>query len=158
MHVEGPSTDPKDLRPALQRALAVVKSGAPALVDGRVEEARMKFNLVKIVELGPALMMSVVALAQDAPKGSADAGKVTFNKTCYTCHGTTGQGAETGPRIRPTALAFDAFIHQVRRPAREMVPIPSTILSDQDVADIYAYLQTQKREDYRQIPLLSQSR
>jgi hypothetical protein len=39
-----------------------------------------------------------------------------------------------------------------------MVPIPSTILSDQDVTDIYAYLQTQKREDYRQIPLLSQSR
>jgi acetolactate synthase I/II/III large subunit len=30
---EGPITDPKDLGPAIKRALAVVKSGAPALVD-----------------------------------------------------------------------------------------------------------------------------
>jgi acetolactate synthase-1/2/3 large subunit len=33
VHGEGPITDPKDLRPALQRALAIVKSGEPALVD-----------------------------------------------------------------------------------------------------------------------------
>ena len=38
-----------------------------------------------------------------------------------------------------------------------MVPFPPTILSDQDLADIYAYLQSQKKEDYRQIPLLSRS-
>ncbi|MCC6776372.1 MAG: hypothetical protein IT537_07000 [Hyphomicrobiales bacterium] len=30
---EGPITDPKDLGPAIKRALAVVKSGAPALID-----------------------------------------------------------------------------------------------------------------------------
>ncbi|AMN42003.1 thiamine pyrophosphate-binding protein [Rhodoplanes sp. Z2-YC6860] len=30
---EGPITDPKDLAPAIKRALAVVKSGAPALID-----------------------------------------------------------------------------------------------------------------------------
>ena len=30
---EGPITDPKDLAPALQRAIAVVKRGEPALVD-----------------------------------------------------------------------------------------------------------------------------
>ena len=29
----GPITDPKDLAPALQRAVAIVKSGEPALVD-----------------------------------------------------------------------------------------------------------------------------
>jgi thiamine pyrophosphate-dependent acetolactate synthase large subunit-like protein len=29
----GPITDPKDVRPALQKALAVVKRGEPALVD-----------------------------------------------------------------------------------------------------------------------------
>ena len=33
VHGEGPITDPKDLAPAIKRALAVVKSGAPALVD-----------------------------------------------------------------------------------------------------------------------------
>ena len=30
---EGPITDPNDLRPALQRAIAVVEGGEPALVD-----------------------------------------------------------------------------------------------------------------------------
>jgi acetolactate synthase-1/2/3 large subunit len=33
VHAEGPITDPKDLGPALRRAVAVVKRGGPALVD-----------------------------------------------------------------------------------------------------------------------------
>jgi len=33
VHGEGPITDPKDLGPALKRAIATVKSGQPALVD-----------------------------------------------------------------------------------------------------------------------------
>jgi thiamine pyrophosphate-dependent acetolactate synthase large subunit-like protein len=33
VHGEGPITDPKDLGPALQRAIAIVKRGEPALVD-----------------------------------------------------------------------------------------------------------------------------
>ena len=94
---------------------------------------------------------------QAAPAGSVDAGRAIFTRSCYTCHGTTGEGAAaTGPRIGPTELPFDAFLHQVREPRSQMVPVPATILSDQDVADIYAYLQSQKNEDYKQIPLLNQ--
>jgi len=33
MHGEGPVNDPKDVVPALKRAIAVVKKGEPALVD-----------------------------------------------------------------------------------------------------------------------------
>jgi hypothetical protein len=33
VHAEGPITDPKDLGPALERAIAVVQAGDPALVD-----------------------------------------------------------------------------------------------------------------------------
>jgi thiamine pyrophosphate-dependent acetolactate synthase large subunit-like protein len=33
VHGEGPITDPNDLGPALARAIAVVKSGEPAVVD-----------------------------------------------------------------------------------------------------------------------------
>ena len=33
VHAEGPVTDPKDLAPAIRKALAVVKAGQPALVD-----------------------------------------------------------------------------------------------------------------------------
>jgi thiamine pyrophosphate-dependent acetolactate synthase large subunit-like protein len=32
-YAEGPITDPKDLAPAFQRAIAQVKKGEPALID-----------------------------------------------------------------------------------------------------------------------------
>jgi acetolactate synthase-1/2/3 large subunit len=37
VYAEGPITNPKDLAPALKRALAVVRKGQPALVDAVVE-------------------------------------------------------------------------------------------------------------------------
>ena len=37
VYAEGPITDPKELGPALKRAIAVVKRGQPALVDTIVE-------------------------------------------------------------------------------------------------------------------------
>jgi mono/diheme cytochrome c family protein len=100
-----------------------------------------------------------VALAQQpAPQGSVDAGRQVFVKIgCWTCHDTAGQGGSgTGPRIGPTALSFDAFLHELRSPVNQMVPVPASILSDADAADIYAYLQSQKKENYKQIPLLNQ--
>ena len=33
VYAEGPISDPQDLAPALKRAIAVVKSGRPALID-----------------------------------------------------------------------------------------------------------------------------
>jgi thiamine pyrophosphate-dependent acetolactate synthase large subunit-like protein len=33
VHAEGPITDPKDLAPAIKRAIATVKGGQPALID-----------------------------------------------------------------------------------------------------------------------------
>jgi mono/diheme cytochrome c family protein len=105
-----------------------------------------------------SILGASAALAQEsAPHGSAEAGKAMFEKAgCWTCHGHGGVGAgATGPRIGPTALEWEGFIHQIREPANQMVPFPQTILSDQQAADIYAYLKAQKREDVKQIPLLN---
>ena len=105
-----------------------------------------------------ALVLSPsLAFAQDAPTGSVEAGKAMFEKAgCWTCHDHTGTGGQgSGPRIGPTALEWEGFIHQVREPASQMAPFPATILSDQQAADIFAYLKSQKREDPKQIPLLN---
>jgi alcohol dehydrogenase (cytochrome c) len=80
-----------------------------------------------------------------APKGSADAGKTPFDNNCTTCHGAGGQGGTaTAPRIAGTSLPFGDFIHQIRQPANQMVAFTPATLSDQAIADIYAYLRAQK--------------
>ncbi len=37
LHAEGPSSNPKDLGPAIRRGVEVVRSGEPALIDVRTE-------------------------------------------------------------------------------------------------------------------------
>ncbi len=87
-----------------------------------------------------------VAQAQDAPPGDAAHGKQLFLAVaCFTCHGRSGQGgAYNGPApiLAHTALPFDGFKGQLRNPADDMPAFSETVLSDQDVADIYAFVET----------------
>jgi ubiquinol-cytochrome c reductase cytochrome c subunit len=80
----------------------------------------------------------------NVPSGDAAHGKQLFTQdVCYSCHGYVGQGSRmTGPRVARTQLPFDAFHSQIREPAAEMPPYSPKILTDQDIADIYAYLQS----------------
>ncbi len=61
---------------------------------------------------------------------------------CYACHGTVGQGASTGPKLAPGPMPFAAFQQQVRQPRQDMPRFGVDFLSDQDLADIYAYMQS----------------
>jgi mono/diheme cytochrome c family protein len=88
-----------------------------------------------------------VARAQDAaPQGDAANGKRIFLKeACFTCHGRVGEGgAYNGPApiLAHTALPFDAFKGQIRNPINDMPAFSSAVLSDKDIADIYAFVQT----------------
>lgn len=75
------------------------------------------------------------------PKGDAHNGAALFQKFgCYSCHGSWGQGTgRDGPRINPPP-AFPVVMQQLRTPRREMPPYVASVLPDQGVADIYAYL------------------
>lgn len=95
--------------------------------------------------LGTALaVVSTAAMAQGAPAGDAKAGLAAFNKYgCYTCHGIMGQGTlRDGPHINATALGYPAVLAQLRGPRYEMPIYTEKVISDQGVADIYAYLST----------------
>ena len=80
------------------------------------------------------------------PSGNAENGKQLFVKYgCYECHGREGQGSiMTGPRIAPDPLPFDVLLNYVRQPKGEMPPYTAKVISDKDLADIYAYLQSRK--------------
>jgi len=85
------------------------------------------------------------ALAQRAPPaGDAVNGKrVYMADGCYQCHGSVGQGSRpTGPHLAPNPVSYEAFAAQVRHPVNTMPPYTSVVLSDQELADIYAYLLT----------------
>jgi len=85
------------------------------------------------------------AQAQEAPRGDAARGKqIYLADGCSYCHGTVGQGGggrAAGLRIAQQPIPFAAFLNQLRRPANEMPPYVETVLSAQDVADIFAYIQ-----------------
>jgi len=88
---------------------------------------------------------------------SAENGKRLFVKVgCYQCHGTQGQGGAAGSRIAPDPIPFEAFSAFVRTSSRAMPPYHQAVLSDADLADIYAYLQTiPKPPDVKSLPQLN---
>jgi mono/diheme cytochrome c family protein len=69
-----------------------------------------------------------------------------------------GQGSiatSGGKRLAPNPLPWEAFSGSVRSTNRAMPPYSEKILSDGDLADIYAYLQSvPKPPDVNGIPLL----
>jgi len=80
--------------------------------------------------------------ANNAPAGNAETGKRLYNNVgCYQCHGYEAQGGG-GARLAPNPLAFAAFSKYVRVPIGQMPPYTTKVLSDQQLADIYAFLRT----------------
>ena len=104
-----------------------------------------------------ALFTVVTAHAQNAPapkpaaQASAPAGKienggVLFKKVgCYQCHANEAQGGLSGPRIGPALFPYARFSEYTRKPSGEMPPYSAKVLTDQDMADIYAWVNARPR-------------
>src|SRR5882757_3633640 len=91
---------------------------------------------------GFATLLALVLKVCAADAASPEHGKAVFMKMgCWQCHGTVGQGG-AGPRIAPDPLPHDTFAAFVRTTSRAMPPYREKILSDADLADIHAYLQS----------------
>ena len=106
--------------------------------------------------LGAQIPDSTTGGTPSAPAGNAQNGKKIFESYgCYQCHGHAGQGG-AGARIAPRPIAFTAFSRYVRQPTGEMPPYTSKVVSDQELADIYAFLQSIKQPPAaKSVPLLN---
>ena len=90
---------------------------------------------------------------------SAENGKIAYVKNgCWQCHGFVGQGSlvtSGGKVLSNTRLSLDAFTSFVRKSGGVMPPYREAILSDADLTDVYAYLQSiPMSPDVNSIPLL----
>jgi mono/diheme cytochrome c family protein len=116
-------------------------------------------NLLSAVAFAAVLAAPVMAAPAPAPQGDVAKGKAHFERVgCWECHGHQGQGGNAGVRIAdPVPLAWPAFLAWVRTTSGDMPPFTEKVLPNQDLVDIYAYLQSvPKAPDYKNIPLLAQ--
>jgi len=106
------------------------------------------FRVFAAAAFGAAAMFGAAggAQAQDVPAGDAAKGKAVFLKElCFTCHGRSGQGgAYNGPApvLAQTPMPFEGFKAQIRNPVNDMPAYPDVVLSDKDIADIYAFVKS----------------
>lgn len=102
------------------------------------------------------LLTMASAVAAQSPSGNAQNGKKLFeNYGCYECHDHAGQGG-AGARIAPRPIPFAAFEKYVRHPSGEMPPYTAKVVSDKDLADIYAFLESiPQPPPAKNIPLLN---
>ena len=105
----------------------------------------------------PSPVSGLAPKSEAVPAGNAQNGKRIYTSYgCYQCHGYSAQGGTAGPRLGPNPISFSAFLLYVRQPTGQMPPYTSKVVSDSEVADIYAFLQAiPKPPDPKSIPLLS---
>jgi mono/diheme cytochrome c family protein len=124
------------------------------------------YSTTVVVGLAMLLMMPEQAEPQapnsaKPPGGDVEKGRTLYIKYgCYECHGTEAQGGGyTGPRLAPPAETLEVLLSQVRDPVNEMPPFTKKVLSDHELLDIYAFLQSiPNPPDVNTIPILGASK
>jgi mono/diheme cytochrome c family protein len=111
-----------------------------------------------------AVLLLVASPSAQAPRppvqpagssGNAQNGKTLYVKySCYACHGYDGHGGP-GTRLVPMRMNLPGFTAYLKNP-RQMPPYTSKVLTDEQAADIWAYIKSiPESPPASAIPLLS---
>ncbi len=96
--------------------------------------------------------------SESPPAGDVENGsKIYVSYGCYECHGYAGQGStRSGPRIAPDPIPLAVFTYIVREPPDQMPGYSEKVMSDEEIADVYAFLKTiPQPPDVESIPELN---
>jgi len=103
-----------------------------------------------------AVFSAATLIAQTSAGDAANGKKLFLRDGCYECHGYAGQGGAAGARIATIALNPQGLIRYVRAPGGQMPAYTDKVITDQELTDIHAYLQTMaKAKPVKDIPLLN---
>jgi mono/diheme cytochrome c family protein len=89
------------------------------------------------------IMLGLLTSVAFAQAGDVDRGKQLWAevKLCKNCHGANGEGLYAAPRAGD-GMSLDAWIKQVRTPRANMPAFNDAQVSDQEIADMWEYMQT----------------
>jgi mono/diheme cytochrome c family protein len=107
----------------------------PALASSTVSDQELTDIYAFLKSIAPS-----AEAAPTAPGDSANGKKLFSAYGCYECHDRQGQGTSVGPRIGPPRISLAAVLRYVRAPTGQMPPYTAKVVSEQDLADIYAFL------------------
>jgi ubiquinol-cytochrome c reductase cytochrome c subunit len=98
---------------------------------------------------------SATQSATSMSAGNAANGKSLYLKySCYACHGYDGHGG-AGARLVPMRMNLPGFSAYIKNP-RQMPPYTAKVLSDDQAADLWAYVKSMPESPpAASIPLLS---
>jgi mono/diheme cytochrome c family protein len=121
---------------------AAVRPGPRNLAALGVALLMMTLTARSLAQTGRSSSSSLPVAATVAT-GNATAGAGLYMKAgCDRCHGDEGRGTTTAPPLAKSPSQFGSFLTYVRKPAGSMPPQSIQTVSDRDLADIYAFLQS----------------
>jgi mono/diheme cytochrome c family protein len=121
-----------------------------------------QFTVVTFVVSTLAMLgFAAAALAQNAASGDAVNGKrVYLADGCFECHGRVGQGGAMNypaPALAQVEMPVESFLAYLRSGPNDMPAYSTSVLSDKDGTDIYAFLRSLPgRKPTKDFPLLNQ--
>ena len=103
-------------------------------------------SVTKIFAAALLAGVACTSFAQQAPKGDAANGQRAYLMAgCFTCHGRAGQGGNFNlptPSLANTQWPVEAFLAFLRVGVNDMPAFSKEVLTDQQVADIHAFLKS----------------
>jgi mono/diheme cytochrome c family protein len=121
-------------------------------------------KVFSIAVLAGVSIPAALRTANARPAGDPQNGKKVFEKLgCFRCHGSAGEGIsqagkESGPpKIATTHLSLEDFVRSIRTPKGQMPQFGPKQVTDAELSDVYAFLQSVASQSKLELPSSSNS-
>jgi mono/diheme cytochrome c family protein len=97
---------------------------------------------MRVISACAALL--IVASTWTVGSAADDPGQRVYEDKCSRCHGAEARGSGKAPQLVPFGWSYEQALKLVRDPECDMPPMSPAEVSDEQVAQIVAYLKTIK--------------